>query len=107
MGLLRRIERGSAPTSSPGPSAPPTPGTPRPPEGAPTFGAPSSAPPPRIGVAAPARPGQTQILRDLKTRVKGKLISELDPNMDLTKTNEVRMRIKLLFDQIVEAENIV
>jgi len=49
----------------------------------------------------PARPGQTQILRDLKTRVKGKLISELDPNMDLSKTNEVRARIKALFDQIV------
>jgi len=55
----------------------------------------------------PARPGQTQILKDLKTRVKGKLISELDPNMDLSKTNEVRARIKALFDQIVEAENIV
>jgi pilus assembly protein CpaF len=53
------------------------------------------------------RPGQTQILRDLKTRVKSKLIAELDPNMDLSKTNEVRSRIKALFDQIVESENIV
>jgi pilus assembly protein CpaF len=58
-------------------------------------------------MGTPARPGQTQILRDLKTRVKGKLIAELDPNMDLSKTNEVRSRIKALFDQIVETENIV
>jgi pilus assembly protein CpaF len=54
-----------------------------------------------------ARPGANQILRDLKSRVKSKLIAELDPNMDLTKTTEVRARIKLLFDQIVESENIV
>jgi pilus assembly protein CpaF len=53
------------------------------------------------------RPGQNNILRDLRTRVKGKLIAELDPNMDLTKTADVRQRIKYLFDQIVETENIV
>jgi pilus assembly protein CpaF len=53
------------------------------------------------------RPSQNAILRDLKTRVKTELISQLDPNMDLSKTAEVRQKIKSLFDQIVESENIV
>ena len=37
--------------------------------------------------------------RDLKSRVKNRLIAELDPNMDMSKTDEVRQRIKTLFDQ--------
>ncbi|HWP38714.1 MAG TPA: hypothetical protein VNL18_14305, partial [Gemmatimonadales bacterium] len=64
------------------------------------------AAPPRAPSVA-VRPGQNQILRDLKTRVKSELISQLDPNMDLSKTAEVRQKIKVLFDQIVESENIV
>ncbi|MBM2810517.1 MAG: CpaF [Chloroflexi bacterium] len=105
MGLLRRIEGGGAPAAAPSaPSGSPRPpsGSPRPPSG---EGGGGSAPP-RPAVAPP-RPGQNHMLRDLKTRVKGKLIAELDPNMDLTKTAEVRQRIKSLFDQIVESENIV
>jgi pilus assembly protein CpaF len=63
--------------------------------------------PPQRPPAGPPRAGQNQILRDLKARVKGKLIAELDPNMDLSNKEEVRQRIKSLFDQIVESENIV
>ena len=100
MGLLRRIEGGGSP--APRPSTPATGG----------GGATPSAPelPPSVAARAPTmsgRPGQNNILRDLRTRVKGKLIAELDPNMDLTKTADVRQRIKYLFDQIVETENIV
>lgn len=103
MGLLRRIEGAGAPPKpqAPGgdgaPAAPPEPGSVAPP--------PPPAPPRQP--AAAARPGQTQMVRDLKSRVKGKLIAELDPNMDLSKTAEVRQRIRSLFDQIVESENIV
>jgi len=56
---------------------------------------------------ASVRESSRAISRELKTRVKSKLIAELDPDMDLSKTAEVRMRIKSLFDQIVEMENIV
>ncbi|HET7034786.1 MAG TPA: CpaF family protein, partial [Thermomicrobiaceae bacterium] len=40
-------------------------------------------------------------------RVKRKLISELDPSVDTNEIDEVRQRLKTLFDQIIEAENLV
>jgi len=40
-------------------------------------------------------------------RVKRKLISELDPSTDTNEIDEVRHRLKNLFDQIIEAENLV
>ena len=49
----------------------------------------------------------TEAQRNLKDRVKRKLISELDPSIDTTKIDEVRQRLKSLFDQIIEAENLV
>ena len=102
MGLLRRIEGAGAPPK------PETAGGNGAPAAAPDAGSVAPPPPaPRQPPAAAVRPGQTQMVRDLKTRVKGKLIAELDPNMDLSKTAEVRQRIKSLFDQIVESENIV
>jgi len=99
MGLLRRIEGGTpqkqSTTETGAPVQPPPPGA--------TAGVIAPGRPP----VAPARPGQVQVVRDLRRRVKSKLIAELDPNMDLTKTAEVRQRIKGLFDQIVESESIV
>ncbi|MEA2640257.1 MAG: pilus assembly protein CpaF, partial [Chloroflexota bacterium] len=103
MGLLRRIEGGGAAPASAGNGASAPPSAPRPSLSNDNAG--NAARPPTA--VAPPRPGQNQIARDLKARVKGKLIAELDPNMDLSKTNEVRQRIKSLFDQIVEMENIV
>jgi len=44
---------------------------------------------------------------DLKTRVQNKLLSELDPSMDIAKTEEVRQTIQNLFEQILSEENIV
>jgi len=44
---------------------------------------------------------------DLKTRVQNKLLSELDPSMDITRTDEVRRTIQDLFEQILAEENIV
>jgi pilus assembly protein CpaF len=44
---------------------------------------------------------------DLKTRVQNRLISELDPSMDVSKTDEVRGNIEELFDTILSEEGIV
>src|SRR5581483_3586166 len=123
MGLLRRIEGSGL---SPAPPAPapsdgathhtPTSLPPLPTNGggAPTLAppAPSFAPPepPRrigLGGAVGASSRTASISRELKARVKNRLIAELDPDMDLSKTAEVRQRIKTLFDAVVEGENIV
>jgi pilus assembly protein CpaF len=44
---------------------------------------------------------------DLKTRVQNKLIAELDPAMDVTKTDEVRGNIEELFDAVLSEEGII
>ena len=49
----------------------------------------------------------TEAQRGLKDRVKRKLISELDPSLDTAMVDEVRHRLKSLFDQIIESENLV
>jgi pilus assembly protein CpaF len=45
--------------------------------------------------------------QDLKTRVQAKLLSELDPSVDVSKVSEVRKTIQDLFDQILIEENFV
>jgi pilus assembly protein CpaF len=44
---------------------------------------------------------------DLKTRVQNKLIAELDPSMDVSKTEEVRSNIEELFDSVLAEEGII
>ncbi len=44
---------------------------------------------------------------DLKTRIQNKLISNLDPSMDVTQVNEVRKVIQQEFESILAEENIV
>ena len=58
-------------------------------------------------VNAPITSPQAGSYFDLKTRVQNKLLSELDPSMDITKTDEVRRTIQDLFEQILAEENIV
>jgi pilus assembly protein CpaF len=58
-------------------------------------------------VNAPAASPQAGSYFDLKTRVQNKLLSELDPSMDITRTDEVRRTIQELFEQILAEENIV
>src|SRR5512133_2463192 len=58
-------------------------------------------------VTAPNTTPQTGTYFDLKTRVQNKLLSELDPSMDITKTEDVRHTILGLFEQILNEENIV
>lgn len=96
MSLLKRIEQGGGQTPS-GSS-----------QGTPTEGEVKS----RLSELQTRRvpvPGATKVnpLADLKTRVQNRLISELDPTMDITKTNEVRNTILELFEQILVEENIV
>jgi pilus assembly protein CpaF len=120
MSLIRRIE--SAGGSTPPPQTPmashdaaaaASPATANGSNGHDADAAPPSFTPPPAA-PHPARQdglfggGRTvNISRDLKHRVKNRLVAELDPDMDLSKTVEVRQRIKTLFDAIVEGENIV
>ena len=54
-------------------------------------------------------PGQTSAdtYQDLKSRVQNKLLTELDPSVDVTEVNEVRKTIQNLFDQILVEESFV
>ncbi|HRQ25154.1 MAG TPA: hypothetical protein PLF42_17130, partial [Anaerolineales bacterium] len=58
-------------------------------------------------VSAPTTSPQAGSYFDLKTRVQNKLLAELDPSMDVTRTEEVRRTIQNLFEQILVEENIV
>jgi len=58
-------------------------------------------------VSAPITSPQTGTYFDLKTRVQNRLLAELDPSMDVTRTDEVRRTIQELFEQILTEENIV
>ncbi len=58
-------------------------------------------------VSAPITSPQAGSYFDLKTRVQNKLLGEMDPSMDITRTDEVRRTIQDLFEQILTEENIV
>jgi pilus assembly protein CpaF len=58
-------------------------------------------------VSAPSAAPQAGTYFDLKTRVQNRLLSELDPSMDITKTEDVRKTIQSLFEQILSEESIV
>ncbi len=57
----------------------------------------------RRSVAAPARDAYV----DLKTRVQNRLIADLDPAMDVSRTEEVRQTIRQMYESILEEERIV
>jgi len=58
-------------------------------------------------VSAPSSAPQAGTYFDLKTRVQNRLLAELDPSLDITKTDDVRKTIQSLFEQILSEENIV
>ncbi len=58
-------------------------------------------------VVPPGVGAQKDTYADLKTRVQTRLLSELDPTMDITRVNEVRNTIQELFEQVLAEENIV
>jgi len=58
-------------------------------------------------VSAPSAQPQAGSYFDLKTRVQNKLLAEIDPSMDVSRSDEVRRTIQTLFEQILTEENIV
>ena len=98
MSLLKRIEQGQG--SELGPKKP---------EGGQPGGADGS----RLSslqtkrTNAPITSPQAGSYFDLKTRVQNKLLAELDPSMDISRTDEVKRTIQELFEQILSEENIV
>ncbi len=58
-------------------------------------------------VSAPVTSPQAGSYFDLKTRVQNKLLAEIDPSMDVSRTEEIRRTIQNLFEQILAEENIV
>ena len=54
----------------------------------------------------PATPARDAYL-DLKTRIQQKLIAELDPTMDVTRTEDVRRTIEDMYNNILGEEHIV
>jgi len=54
----------------------------------------------------PAMPARDAYL-DLKTRIQNKLIADLDPTMDVTKTAEVRRTIEEMYNTILAEEQVV
>lgn len=108
MSLLRRIEQGQG-GSQQTPSAPAQ-GDQKPPEPPASSGGGDGS---RLSslqarrVSAPITSPQAGSYFDLKTRVQNKLLAEIDPSMDVTRTDEVRRTIQTLFEQILTEENIV
>src|SRR5512133_940312 len=101
MSLLKRIEQGQGGSSSSGGGT----GTPPDNQGGAEGSRLSSLQARRVN--APITSPQAGSYFDLKTRVQNKLLSELDPSMDVTRTDEVRRTIQDLFEQILAEENIV
>lgn len=97
MSLLKRIEQGQGKPSEQ------LPGTPQVPGGDQSRLASLQA----RRVSAPSATPQAGSYFDLKTRVQNRLLAELDPSMDITKTEDVRKTIQGLFEQILGEENIV
>ncbi|MGH2606446.1 MAG: CpaF family protein [Anaerolineales bacterium] len=93
MSLLKRIEQGQ---SQGGPAAKEV-----------TPGAGTSRIAPVARRMPPPGSGQRNPVDDLKTRVQNKLLSELDPSMDVSQTAEVRRTIEELFENILTEEKIV
>ena len=85
MSLLKRIEKGTA-----APAEPPSKLSEIRARRAPTAVAPSR-----------------DAYLDLKTRIQNKLLTELDPSMDISRTDEVRHTIEEMFDATLAEENII
>lgn len=92
MSLLRRIEK--KPSSSPAPT--------------PASVAPETSPGDAGGeVQRRAVPRARDAYMDLKTRVQNRLITEMDPSMDVSRTAEVRVTIKEMYEAILQEESII
>jgi pilus assembly protein CpaF len=108
MSLLKRIEQGQTSGSNPPAASPGSAPSPTPPGGAQDQASKLAelrmrrAAPPMPGVAAGGAGGGL----DLKTRVQNKLLTQLDPSMDVTRTADVRRTIEELYETILAEEGI-
>jgi pilus assembly protein CpaF len=106
MSLLKRIEKSQQQTTQTNPPA-----------GAPASATPASRPPAggeqskltemRLKRAPASTSPTRDAYLDLKTRVQNKLLAEMDPSMDVSKTDEVRATIEGLYDSVLAEENII
>src|SRR6187399_2206155 len=98
MSLLKRIESarpGAAPASGPGvPAVPPGPGAP--------GGQPPAQTSGRLMTQAPVR----ESFRDVKFRIQSRVISDLDPKLDLANQIEVRRQIEEIFGKVIDEEGL-
>lgn len=92
MSLLRRLDRKSAE---------PMEGTAR------SDASPGGASSAEQGVQRRPVPQARDAYMDLKNRVQNRLIAELDPAMDVSRTAEVRQTIKVMYDDILQEESII
>ncbi len=93
MSLLKRIERSQQPVASEGKS-----------------GTPSSPAKPKPASLQRRKAPTVQsrdAFKDLKERIQDKLVAELDPAMDVSRTDEVRRTIQDMYEQILAQENII
>src|SRR2546428_1494026 len=101
MSLLKRIESarpgaGPAPSAQGLPVAPGGPGSP----GGPSAPTPAQAQ--RLISQAPVR----ESFRDVKFRIQSRVISDLDPKLDLTNQVEVRRQIEEIFGKVIDEEGL-
>ena len=97
MSLLKRIEQGQS-AQPQGPAG----------GGNPAAAGTTRLPPPIERKRPPTPgPGTRDTYYDLKARVQNKLLSELDPSMDVSQTADVRRTIEELFENILTEEKIV
>jgi pilus assembly protein CpaF len=94
MSLLKRIEQGKGAQTQTG-------------QASGSAGQPNLMNLPARRVVPPGVLQQKDTYTDLKTRVQNRLLSELDPTTDISRTNEVRSTIQDLFEQVLAEENIV
>ncbi len=96
MSLLKRIEQGQ-PASGQGAAPPHRPGE---------ESSRLSEVRARRGAPQAAAGGPRDTYTDLKSRVQNKLLAEIDPTMDVSRTAEVRKTIEDLFEAILAEENL-
>ena len=96
MSLLRRIQGNQ---SSPAAAPSPEPARPRP--------APEPPPPSAPRRPLPTTTGLRDAYADLKSRIQNKLLAELEPTLDLSRTEELRAMIEEKFDAVLAEDHIV
>ncbi len=101
MSLLKRIEKSQQQPTAAG--TPATPAGTKPPTGSDQ----SKLAEMRLKRAPSAVSPVRDAYLDLKTRVQNKLLAEMDPSLDVSKTEEVRSTIENLYDTVLAEENII